>query len=140
MGAASGDKAAVDAGEQGLPVARNPALSRQFGQVSKGGEAIVPDPEADYWWPVFDADGNRAATITVNGQDWGRLATARLLAPDVAAHLKVPVADVLVALSRITANLTDLFDSPQGWTVLAEYVQEATQSETNSGHFFVGLH
>jgi hypothetical protein len=93
---------------------------------------LIPPRDAPHWWPLFDADGRCTKTVEVNCEAWGRLATARLLAPKLAAHYDVPVADVLTALSLLSANLLELIDSPQGWIVLANYVQASTGADPRS--------
>jgi len=83
----------------------------------------IPASEAR-WWSILDTNGHVARTIVLCDKEWGRVSTARLLAPALALHIGVPVSEVTEALSRLATNLCELLDSPQGWVMLGEYVRE----------------
>lgn len=84
---------------------------------------VIPAKDAR-WWSILDTNGYVARTIVLCDKEWGRVSTARLLAPELAEHLEAPVSEVTEALSKLPSNLYDLLDSRQGWVMLGEYVRE----------------
>ena len=117
------------------PAATDPDAGAWLQPATTSAAVMHPHPDTPHWWPIIGADGRVADTITVSCEGWGRLATAKLLAPALADHLGISVPDVLNALARLHSNLSCLMDSPNGWAMLGYYVSTFYGLDYSERHF-----
>lgn len=101
----------------------------------KPAEDASPAAPATWRFPVYDGDGYLADLVPVDPQSWGRLTTARLMAPQLARHFDLDINDVLTALDMVSVNVLALLDCPQGWSVVADFVRVTAGGSERPGTF-----
>jgi hypothetical protein len=70
-----------------------------------------------------------------NPAQWCRSMSADYLVTELANNLGLSFDATRDTLARLNPNMVHLFDSPQGWTMLAQYVSYMTDCGEREEHF-----
>lgn len=71
----------------------------------------------------------------IDGDQWARAKSADHLSISIADHLGLAFEETRDTIAKLHPNMIGLFDTPQGWSALAEMVALMARAEPPSRHF-----